>query len=128
MGYVANIEEKTLRNTFFREVLYTAKFSQLVVMSLKPQEDIGEEVHHLDQFLRIESGTGVAVLDGESFEVSDGTAIVVPAGTLHNVINTSDTEFMKLYTVYSPPEHKDGTIHTTKEDALKDEADHYQES
>ena len=117
-GYVENIEQLTKRNGNFRTVLYTAHYSQLVVMSLLPTEEIGEEVHGLDQFLRIESGNGKAVLDGMEHPVSDGFAIVVPAGTRHNIINTSATDPMKLYTVYSPPDHIDGTIHSTKADAM----------
>jgi mannose-6-phosphate isomerase-like protein (cupin superfamily) len=115
-----------MENNNFRKVLFTAKHSQLVVMSLKPNEDIGEEVHHLDQFIRVESGEGKAILDGEEHPLSDGTAIVIPEGVKHNIVNTSPTEPMKLYTIYSPPEHKDGTVHATKEDAQKDEEDHYQ--
>jgi len=124
-GYVKNIEEETLKNENFRTVLYTAKHSQLVVMALLPSEDIGEEVHTLDQFLRIEEGDGVAILDGVEHEVHADYAIVVPAGTRHNIVNTSAEKPMKLYTVYSPPEHRDGTVHVTKEDAMKDEADHF---
>ncbi|QQG44430.1 MAG: cupin domain-containing protein [Candidatus Roizmanbacteria bacterium] len=123
-GYVINIEEKTKQNEYFREVLFTASCSQLVVMSLNPKEEIGEEIHTVDQFLRIESGRGKAVLDGEEFDIKDGSAIVVPAGVKHNFINTSDTEKLKLYTIYSPPEHKDKTVHRTKEDAIKDEENH----
>lgn len=116
-GFVANIEQLSLENTDFRRVLYTAKNSQLVLMCLQPNEDIGEEVHHLDQFLRIESGTGKAILDGVEHEISDGSAIVVPAGALHNIINRSSDAPLKLYTVYSPPEHKDGIIRSTKAEA-----------
>lgn len=117
-GYVENIEKLTAENGNFRQVLYTAHYSQLVLMSLLPGEEIGEEVHGLDQFLRIESGTGQAVLDGIAHPVSDGFAIVVPAGTRHNIINTSTTEAMKLYTLYSPPDHKDGIVHVVKADAM----------
>ena len=125
-GYVANIEEKTLQNEHFREVLYTDERLQLVVMSLLPLEEIGEEVHELDQFLRIEKGEGKAVLDGVEYAIKDGSAVIVPKGTRHNVINTSATESMKLYTLYAPPNHKDGTIHPTKADAEADEAtDHF---
>lgn len=124
-GFVDNIEKITLDNNEFRKVLYTAKNSQLVIMSLKPKEEIGEEVHHLDQFLRIEQGMGVAVLDGVSHQVVDGMAIMVPAGTRHNVINTSDMRPMKLYTLYSPPEHKDHTEHLTKQQAEADTQDHF---
>lgn len=124
-GYVTNIEEKTLQNEHFREVLYTAPHSQLVVMSLQPNEDIGEEVHEtVDQFLRIKTGEGKAVLDGEEHVLTDGSAVDVPAGTKHNIINTSSTEKLKLYTIYSPAEHRDGTIHKTKEEALADTEDH----
>lgn len=123
--YLTNLEQATLDNTNFRQVLYTAKHSQLVLMSLKPGEDIGEEVHELDQFIRCEAGVGQAILDGVSHDISDGFAVVIPAGTRHNVINTSKTEALKLYTVYSPPEHRDGVIHTTKAEALADETDHF---
>lgn len=124
-GYVANIEKETEANENFRKVLYTAKFSQLVVMALEPLEEIGEEVHTLDQFIRVEKGTGKAVLDGAEHELADGSAIVIPAGTKHNVINTSETEPMKLYTIYSPPEHRDGVVHATKDDALADKTDEF---
>lgn len=123
-GYVANIEEETLKNENFRKVLFTAPNSQLVVMSLNPGEDIGEEVHNLDQFIRVEKGVGKVVLDGMESEISDDWAIVIPAGTRHNVINTGSAEKMKLYTIYSPAEHRDGTIHKTKKEALADEEGH----
>jgi mannose-6-phosphate isomerase-like protein (cupin superfamily) len=116
-GYVDNIEQLAKENSNFRKVLYTARYSQLVLMSLLPKEEIGEEVHGLDQFLRIESGTGKAVLDGVEHPIADGFAIVVPAGTRHNIINTSATDPMKLYTLYSPPDHVDAVIHPTKADA-----------
>lgn len=116
-GYIEHIENLTLQNDNFRKVLYTAKNCQLVLMSLKPSEEIGEEVHTLDQFFRIEKGTGKAILDDIEHEFSDGFAIIVPAGTNHNIINTSSEEPLKLYTIYSPPNHKDGTIHQTKEEA-----------
>jgi len=119
-GYVANIEELSKSNSNFRKVLYTARYSQLVLMSLKPGEDIGAEVHGLDQFLRVEAGEGKAVLDGVEHAIADGSAIVVPAGTRHNVINTG-AQPMKLYTLYSPPNHRDGVLHTVKEVAEKDE-------
>ncbi len=119
-GYVTNIEQKSLGNENFREVLYTAKNCQLVLMCLKPGEDIGEEVHSLDQFIRCESGSGKAILDGVEHEVRDGTAIVVPAGARHNIINGPDSA-MKLYTVYAPPNHKDGVVHATKAAAEGDE-------
>lgn len=120
-GYVTDIENDTLENQDFRRVLYTAKNSQLVLMSLRPKEEIGEETHNLDQFIRVEAGDGFAVLDGVKHPISDGTAIVIPAGTKHNVVNDSATEELKLYTVYSPPEHRDGAIHKTKVDALAHE-------
>ena len=115
-GYVVDIEKATKENDNFRKVLYTAKNSQLVVMSLKPGEEIGMEVHDLDQFIRIEKGEGKAILDGVEHKIEDDYAIVIPAGTNHNVINTGDKE-MKLYTVYSPPEHKDGVVRKTKAEA-----------
>lgn len=124
-GYIVNLEQRTLENENFREVLYTAKNSQLVLMSLKPGEDIGEEVHHLDQFIRCEAGTGQAVLNGVTHEISDGFAIVVPAGALHNIINTASDTPLKLYTVYSPPNHRDGVIHATKAEAVADEEEHF---
>ncbi|MFA6270076.1 MAG: cupin domain-containing protein [Candidatus Paceibacterota bacterium] len=123
MTYVKNLEEDTVENDNFRKVLNTTEKSQLVVMSLLPGEDIGEEVHEVDQFIRIEQGSGKAILDDEEFDIEDDFAIVVPAGTRHNIINSEDGE-MKLYTVYTPPEHKDGTIHETKADAEADEEDH----
>lgn len=123
-GYVINIEKATKENENFRKVLYTAKNSQLVLMTLKPGEEIGEEVHTLDQFIRVEEGKGKAVLDGVEHKIEEGSAIVIPAGTRHNVINGSDGE-MKLYTIYSPPEHKDGVIHQTRADAVADKEDHF---
>lgn len=125
-GYVANIEDATKENENFRKVLYTAKFSQLVVMALKPGEEIGEETHTLDQFIRIEKGTGKAILDGVEHEIADDFAIVIPAGTKHNFLNTSETEPMKLYTIYSPPEHRDGVVHATKADAIADKTDEFE--
>ncbi len=125
-GYVANIEKETEENENFRKVLYTGKFSQLVVMALKPMEEIGEETHTLDQFIRIEKGIGKAILDGVESQIEDGSAVVVPAGTKHNFVNTSETEPMKLYTIYSPPEHRDGTVHMTKADAQADTTDEFE--
>jgi len=117
-GYCANIEELTLANGYFRQVLFTAPYSQLVLMTLQPGEEIGEEVHaEHDQFFRFEKGSGQVLIDGVTHEVSDGFAVVVPAGANHNVINTG-TEVLKLYTIYSPAEHKDGTVHKTKAEAL----------
>lgn len=124
-GYVTNIEERALTNEHFREVLYTDERLQLVVMSLAPNEDIGEEVHQLDQFIRVEKGEGKAVLDGVEHALMDGSAVIVPKGTRHNIINGSNSETMKLYTLYAPPNHKDGTIHTTKAEAVADEAEHF---
>ena len=125
MGFVTNIEKETLENENFRKVLFTAKHSQLVVMHLQPGEDIGEETHTLDQFIRVEMGNGKTIMDDVETNIMDGSAIVIPAGTKHNIVNTSQTDPMKVYTIYSPPEHKDGTIHKTKADAIADEADHY---
>ena len=124
--FVDNIEELTLNNNNFRKVLSTNSHSQLVVMSLKPTEDIGMEIHNdVDQFFRIDSGQGKVVADGLEYEISDGYAIVIPAGTEHNVINTSETEDLKIYTVYSPANHPDGTIHVTKEEAEEYEKSHH---
>jgi len=119
-GYVSNIEKDTLENSNFRKVLYTSKHSQLVVMTLKPGEDIGEEVHDLDQFIRIEQGSGKAVLDGVEHNIEDDWAVVIPEGTKHNIINTGEGE-MKLYTIYSPPEHQDGVVRATKQEAEEQE-------
>ncbi|MFO7554306.1 MAG: cupin domain-containing protein [Desulfobacterales bacterium] len=115
-GYVINIEKATRQNDSFRKVLNTAKHSQLVVMSLLPGEEIGTEVHDLDQFIRFESGRGKVILNGKEHQVSDDWAVLIPAGVEHNVINTSDKEKMKLYSIYSPPEHPEGTVHPTKAD------------
>jgi len=125
-GFVDNIEKLAKENENFRKVLYTARYSQLVLMALEPNQDIGEEVHGLDQFLRIEEGVGKAILDGVEHVIEDGSAIVVPAGTRHNIMNTSADKKMKLYTVYSPPNHIDGVIHVTKVQAEADEnRDHF---
>lgn len=124
-GYIGNIEKITIENEDFRRVLYTAKNSQLVVMSLKPGEEIGEEIHHLDQFIRCEQGTGQAIMDGVANDIADGYAVVVPAGAKHNIINTSKETALKLYTVYAPPNHRDGIVHKTKNDALADEDEHF---
>jgi mannose-6-phosphate isomerase-like protein (cupin superfamily) len=115
-GYVANIEKLALENDYFRQVLYTDTNVQLVVMSLRPGEDIGEEVHQLDQFIRVEKGEGISVLDGLQCPLSEGTAVIIPTGTMHNIINTG-SDAMKLYTLYAPPNHEDGTIHKTKAEA-----------
>jgi mannose-6-phosphate isomerase-like protein (cupin superfamily) len=123
-GYITQIEEATIKNSLYRQVLFTANNSQLVLMSLKPGEEIGEEVHELDQFLRFEAGDGKVILDGQDHAVRDGFAVVIPAGTRHNVINTSKSADLKLYSLYSPPEHKVGTVHRTKKEADAD-ADHH---
>lgn len=120
-GYVNDIEKATLENFNFRQVLYTGKHSQLVLMSLKPKEEIGEEVHDVDQFFRFEKGLGQTVVDGVAHNISDGFAVVVPAGARHNIINLSETEDLKLYTIYSPAHHKDATVHATKQEAEADE-------
>ncbi|MCX7837594.1 MAG: cupin domain-containing protein [candidate division WOR-3 bacterium] len=123
-GFFTNIEKETLENENFRKVLYTAKYSQLVLMSLQPKEEIGEEVHtNNDQFFRFEKGEGLVIIDGNEYKVSDGSVIIVPAGAKHNVINTSETECLKLYTIYSPPHHKDGIIRKTKQEAISNEAE-----
>lgn len=122
--YVNNLEEQSIKNENFREVLHTSENMQLVVMSLLPLEDIGLEVHHLDQFIRVEKGTGKAILNEEEFPLEDGSALIVPSGTNHNIINTSSTEKLKLYTLYAPPNHPDGKIHKTKAEAEQDEHEH----
>lgn len=125
-GFSTDIEQATQENTNFRKVLFTGPQSQLVVMSLKPYEDIGLETHpENDQFIRVEAGQGLAIIGGQEFQLKDGSAVVIPAGEEHNIINTSTSEPMKLYTIYSPAHHPDGTIHPTKEDAMKaEEAEH----
>lgn len=123
-GFVENIEAVTLANENFRTVLYTDDRLQLVVMHLQPREDIGEEVHTLDQFLRIESGKGLVILDGEERQIENGTAIVIPAGVRHNVTNTEDSQPLKLYSIYTPPQHMEGTVHRTKAEAEASE-EHY---
>lgn len=121
-GYVDDIEKLTRANTYFRQVLYTSKHSQLVLMSLKPLEEIGAEVHtDNDQFFRIEEGEAEIAIDGNVYEASDGYAVVVPAGSEHNVKNTSDTKDLKIYTVYSPAHHRDKVVHKTKEEAMNDD-------
>lgn len=125
-GYVINIEKKSLENSFFREVLFTAPHVQLVVMSLAPGEEIGLETHDgIDQFIRVEAGKGKAVLNGKEHMLEDGSAVVIPAGTEHNIINSSQQEPLKLYTLYSPPEHPDGTVHKDKAEALAYEKEHH---
>ncbi len=121
-GFNINIEAETLKNTNFRQVLYTGKHSQLVLMSLKPKEEIGLEVHQEnDQFFRFEKGEGKCIIDGNEYPLADGSAIVVPAGAQHNIINVSETEELKLYTIYSPAHHRDKTVRATKEEAVADE-------
>lgn len=123
-GHTTNIEKDTLENNNFRKVLYTGKHSQLVLMSLAPKEEIGMEVHEEnDQFFRFEKGQGKCIIDGNEYDIGDGVAIVVPAGAQHNIINTSDTEELKLYTIYSPAHHKDGIVRQTKEEAERNEAE-----
>lgn len=120
-GFIADLEAETRRNADFRRVLYTGKHSQLVLMSLKPGEEIGEEVHgSTDQFFRFEGGEGMVVIDGKRIIVKDGDGVIVPAGARHNVVNTSKSD-LKLYTIYSPPEHKDGTVRRTKAEAEAEE-------
>lgn len=120
-GYKTNIEEKTINDEYFRKVLYTAENMQLVVMSLKPNEEIGEEVHEEnDQFFRFEKGEGKVIINETEYHVKDGDAVIIPKGCKHNVINTSSTEDFKMYTIYATPHHKDGIVHKTKEEAEKD--------
>ncbi len=120
-GYKNNIEKLTLENENFRKVLYTGSHSQLVLMALKPGEEIGIEIHSSnDQFFRFEKGKGKVFIDGNIYDVSDGDAVVVPAGAEHNVINVSQTEFLKLYTIYSPAHHQDGVVRVTKTEAEAD--------
>lgn len=123
-GFVTNIEKLSLENDNFRKVLYTVKNSQLVLMSLLAGEEIGEEVHDVDQFLRVEKGTGTAILSDISHDITDGSVIIVPAGTKHNVINTG-SEAMKLYTLYMPPHHRDGVVHRTKAEGEADQTDEF---
>ena len=120
-GYVTNIEKATLENENYRKVLYTAKNSQLVLMTIQPGDEIGEEIHELDQFIRLEAGKARVTLDGVEHSLEDDWAVVIPAGTKHNVVNVGD-EPVRLYSVYSPPEHKDGTVHATKAD---DKEEHF---
>lgn len=120
-GFKENIEKLTIQNSAFRKVIHTARHSQLVLMSLKPGEEIGLEKHENDQFFRVEAGKGKVMIDGTEYSLADGDAVVVPAGAEHNVINSSAAEDLKLYTLYSPPHHKDGTLHATKAEAQADE-------
>lgn len=117
-GYKTNIEKDTMENKNFRKVLYTAKKLQLVLMSLKTGEEIGEETHkEADQFFRFESGSGKCIIDGHEYEIKEGDVVIVPAGAKHNIINTSRNEELKLYTIYAPPHHKDGIVRSTKQEA-----------
>jgi mannose-6-phosphate isomerase-like protein (cupin superfamily) len=123
-GFNINIEKETLANDNFRRVLYTGKHSQLVLMSLKPKEEIGMEVHpDNDQFFRFEKGRGKCVIDGNEYDLADGSVIVVPSGAQHNIINVSETEDLKLYTIYSPAHHKDGIVRLTRAEAMAQEAE-----
>ncbi len=123
-GYSVDLEKATHENTLYRKVLFTGPKSQLVLMCLQPGEEIGMETHPtIDQFIRVESGEGKAIIGGHEYALVDGVAVVIPAGTAHNVINTSTSQLLKLYTVYTPPEHPDGTIHKTKQEA--DAAEHH---
>jgi len=125
MGYIDNIEDRTLENSNFRKVLFTGGHMQLVVMSLEPMEDIGEEVHNnVDQFFRFEEGEGKVIIDGAESIVGEDMVVIVPAGSMHNIINTSQTEDLKLYTIYAPANHPEGTTHATKEDAVAAEEEH----
>lgn len=121
-GYILDLEKETLANEAYRKVLYTARNCQLVLMSLAPGDEIGEEVHELDQFIRVEAGTGTAILADVEHDVSDGMALVIPAGLLHNIINSGEVP-LKLYTVYAPPEHKDGLVEETKADEVEEHWD-----
>ena len=123
-GFHANIEKDTVENENFRKVLYTGKHSQLVLMSLLPKEEIGMEVHsENDQFFRFEKGEGKCIIDDNEYELKDGVAIIVPAGAQHNIINTSETETLKMYTIYSPAHHKEGIIRATKQEAEENDAE-----
>jgi len=118
-GFVADLEAETRKNSDFRRVLYTGKYSQLVLMCLKPMEDIGEETHDdVDQFFRFEEGMGAVVIDGVTHKVKDGSGVIVPSGAKHNVMNTSKTAYLRLYTIYSPPEHQDKVVRKTKQEAM----------
>ena len=126
MGYIDNIEDRTKENRNFRKVLYTGTNMQLVVMSLKPGEDIGVEVHDsVDQFFRVEQGEGKVVMNGQESEVKEEMVFIVPAGVEHNVINTSDLEELKIYTIYAPPNHPQETVHITRDDAMLAEEEHH---
>lgn len=121
-GYIVNLESETLANGSFRKVLYTAEHSQLVLMCIQPHEEIGLETHQLDQFIRVEAGFGKVILNGVEHILEDGYAVVIPAGVTHNVVNVGEVP-LKLYSIYAPPEHKDGTVHLTKADAQEEHFD-----
>ncbi len=121
-GFIVDIEKVTEENTDYRRVIFTAKNIQLVLMNLQPGEEIGEETHHLDQFIRVEEGDATVYLNGEAYPLEDDHAVIIPAGVKHNVVNTGDEE-LKLYSLYAPPEHKDGTIHKTKADEKEEHFD-----
>lgn len=124
-GFVVNIEEETVKNKNFRKVLYTGENLQLVLMTLKPKEDIGKEIHKdVDQFFRLDAGSGEAIINGATHQIKDGFSVLVPAGAEHNIVNTGK-EDLKLYTLYAPPHHKDQIIHKTKSDAMSDKTDVY---
>lgn len=121
-NYTSNIEELTKQNNFFRQVLFTTNNLQLVLMSLKPKEEIGLEIHNdNDQFFRVESGEGKAIIEDTEYILTDGVTVIVPKGVKHNIINTSEDKDLKLYTIYTPPHHKDKTVHKTKEEAMSSE-------
>jgi len=122
-GHITNIEKDTIKNNYYRKVLFTTKNCQLVLMSIPPKEEIGEEVHELDQFIRFEAGEGQISMDGMTRQVSNGFSIVVPEGVSHNVINISETEDLKLYAIYTPPQHKKDTIHKTKKEEKEEHFD-----
>lgn len=120
--FVTDIEKDTIENTDFRRVLYTTKNTQLVLMSIPPGGDIGEEVHTtIAQFFRVEKGSGQVIFNGKQYHIEDGSAFIIPQETRHNIVNTSDTEDLKLYTLYAPPNHKKNTVHKTKADAMTNE-------
>ncbi len=119
-GFSVDIEKDTIDNNNFRKVIYTGNNTQLVLMNLKPGEDIGDEVHGVDQFFRFEEGTGEVTINDKKYPVSDGFSVIVPSGAKHNVTNTGEKD-LKMYTLYSPPHHKDGIIHRTKDEAMRDE-------
>ena len=126
MTFKTNIEKDTIENTDYRRVIFTGEKVQLVLMSLKPGEDIPEEIHTgIDQFIRIDAGKATAYVDGKTYELEDGDCIVIPAGKKHRIVNSSDSEDLKLYSIYAPPEHPDGTIHKTKAEADKYEQEHH---